>query len=153
MEEEGIKGRFSEEIQELGVSKNAIASQIGFSSQTFTNVTSGRNMPGALLLSRIHKFYPTFDISYVITGIRSNDDSEEVKKLKEDLDLQRAIVRKFAMPGKSKGATIICPGNRTRDTRRKMFKDMKAATIVPVPGRVPNAIINPNWFTGLIGLN
>ena len=89
---EKIKSRFAEEVGALGVSKSAIADRIGFSSQTFTNVTSGRNMPGALLLSRIAEEFPGFDPNYVLTGRRIGDESMELKKLREELALKDSLL-------------------------------------------------------------
>lgn len=120
MEEEEIKSRFSEEIKALGISKNAIAQEIGFSAQTFTNVTSGRNLPGVLLLNRIQRRYPSFDSNYVVTGIRTGEDSEKVKSLIEEVDYQKAIVSKLV--GKAKGATL-CP-DRDKEFRIEGAKQM-----------------------------
>ncbi|KAA6438823.1 hypothetical protein FEM33_15500 [Dyadobacter flavalbus] len=103
MEEEEIKKRFAEEIALLGVKKNTIAQEIGFSAQTFTNVTQGRNLPGVLLLNKIQNRYPSFDSNYVVTGRRKGDDSEELKFLKDEVNLQRAIVSKLV--GKFKGVS------------------------------------------------
>ncbi|QRQ99772.1 hypothetical protein [Dyadobacter sandarakinus] len=102
-EEEEIKGRFADEIKNLGISKNAIAGRIGFSAQTFTNVTKGRNLPSLLLLKRLQEVFPSFDSNYVIHGERKDDDSFRVKELLEELDFQKAIVSKLV--GKHKGVS------------------------------------------------
>lgn len=116
MEEEEIKSRFSEEVKALGITQKAIAATIGFSGQTFTNVSSGRNMPGVLLLSRIKKFYPSFDRNYVITGVRSGDDSDLVKELRDEVNFQRLVVAKLA--GKSKGVNLS--PDRDKEFRKEL---------------------------------
>lgn len=137
-EEEQIKLRFSEELKALGVPKSTIAQTVGFSAQTFTNVTSGRNLPGVLLLNKLQKFFPTFDSYYVINGVRSGDESETVKSLKRDLAREKAIAN--ALLAKPKGATI-CP-DVDKKLRRSGYNQVmqlarrQSRRVVFTPGRV-----------------
>jgi len=146
-EEEKIKDRFSEEIKAIGMSKNAIAQEIGFSAQTFTNVTSGRNLPGTLLLNRLQKRFPEFDINYVVSGIRTGEDSQRVQELVKEVDFQRAIVS--GLLGKDEVA-ILCPGlesdfryySATQATYAARNSDKKKKSI-STPGRGQGTMI-PN---------
>jgi len=94
--EEEIKKRFSEEIVALKVSKSTIAEKIGLSSNYFLNNALDMNFPGMLLLACICKKYPRFDSTYVLTGIRKEEDCEILRSLQEDISFKKDLLAKLA---------------------------------------------------------
>lgn len=93
--EEEIKRRFSEEIAALKVSKSTIAEKIGLSSNIFLSNALDMNLPGMLLLSCICKKYPNFDSTYVLTGIRKDDNCEILRSLQDDISFKKDLLAKM----------------------------------------------------------
>jgi len=93
--EEEIKRRFSEEITSLKVSKSTIAEKIGLSSHSYLHHMLDMNLPGMLLLASICKKYPRFDSTYVITGIRKEQDCEILRSLQEDISFKKDLLAKL----------------------------------------------------------
>ena len=130
-EELGMLSRFREEIEKIKTPKTAIAEKVEFSAQTFTNITKGRNLPGLLLLHKIHFYFPEFDPTYVITGVHAGDESGKMQKLLYDLDVKDAIIRnlvgmtekvqKSELVGKTKGA--VRSPDRLLEIRRDQAKN------------------------------
>lgn len=94
--EEDIKKRFSEELAALKISKIAIAEKIGLSSNYFLSNALDMNLPGMLLLACICKKYPRFDSTYVLTGVRKEDDCEILRSLQEDISFKKDLLAKMA---------------------------------------------------------
>lgn len=69
MEDEIFVERLTEELARLKEPKNAIAERIGYTAQTFTNITKGRNRPSVNLVYLLKQEYPSFDINFLFTGI------------------------------------------------------------------------------------
>jgi DNA-binding XRE family transcriptional regulator len=112
-EELGMISRFKDEIEKIKTPKTAIADKVEFSAQTFTNITKGRNLPGLLLLHKIHLYFPEFDPTYVITGVRAGDESGKMQKLLYDLDLKDAVIRNLVGMSERNQKTNVLGKTRT----------------------------------------
>jgi len=78
------------------------------------------------LLRDLSVKFPDLDIHYVSTGSYSKKQielEEELKKKDEEIEFQRSIVKKFAMPGKTEGAII-------RPVTRDSYKYSSAHQVV-----------------------
>jgi hypothetical protein len=104
-DEEELTARFVEEFNKLKQTKSKVSTETGFTPQTLTNITKGYNLPSVMVLSRIKSVYPKFDTNYIITGIKSGDDSEEVSRLRRELMVRNATIEQLVLPGKPKGVS------------------------------------------------
>lgn len=90
-----IKKRFLEEISALKESKNTISEKIGVSDKSFNDIIEGNGLSGLLILGAICRTYPFFDSTYVITGVRREEDCEALRALQADIYFKKMLLSKF----------------------------------------------------------
>jgi hypothetical protein len=145
-----ILDRFIDWVNQHG-GPTPVAVAIGKSPQSFYNYTNRGSKPNMEIFALLANVFEDFDPSYILTGkVRVSADSEELMRLRQELEREKAIVTKLV--GKFKGAIISLDkgrGIRKQETKAMLFNSRrtgrkgKSKTLsVRVQGAVIPSILN-----------
>lgn len=116
---------------------NAIGKQVS----TYWNLIKNNSKPSVDTLIQIAEVFPDFDLKWILMGEKSQEESDAIKLLRDQLRVKDATIERLVMAplGKSKGA-ITSPGVDRRHYKAACHQVMslgrRRVKAVFTPGRV-----------------